>query len=261
MRTSHRLSLRAVQLVVLHVPGIGHRRRARWRQNVSGSSGWFRRAWRCRGCAGRMVRAGLPGRRSGPFARSGTRPGGWPHRWRDHAGAGDRSPTWLYGRYECRHHSRPTVVAGVSIRQGALCPSVTSLRGHLPWRQPTRRGVTAAVLTQVDAHDLVAGGRDSTAVAVLTMVAVDAHGERVTRGPPRFPPVARSFGLRRPLAWRARRTGPALRGSLPEGAYQACFQPPAAGCKGCANRSSPASSSGCGGGQVTAGFAGGFMTK
>jgi len=42
-----------------------------------------------------------------------------PNSPRHHAGRALRACGSRTGRYECRHHSRPTVVAGVNIRQGA----------------------------------------------------------------------------------------------------------------------------------------------
>jgi hypothetical protein len=73
-----------------------------------------------------------------------------PNSPRHHAGtsaAGRRTRT---GRYECRHHSRPTVVAGVNIRQAGTCslggatcnyPMLSVLRGghrHITWSRSFR---------------------------------------------------------------------------------------------------------------------------
>lgn len=51
----------------------------------------------------------------------------------------------------------------------APCQSVTSRRGHLPWRWLIKTGVAAGAPAKCDAHDPAAGGRHSTAVALLTM--------------------------------------------------------------------------------------------
>jgi hypothetical protein len=51
----------------------------------------------------------------------------------------------------------------------AHCLSVTSRRGHSLWGWPASRGVTAAAPATPHAHDSVAAGRGSAAVAVLTV--------------------------------------------------------------------------------------------